>query len=133
MKIKKADICLVVAILVVALLCFVFMKVFSSGTGDTVVITIDKEVYKEVSLDENQTIVIEVDGKDGSNTLEVKDGYAKMIDSNCPDHLCEEQHKISKEGETIVCLPNKVVVEVKEGQASSNATSSEEKIDGVAK
>ena len=36
-----------------------------------------------------------------------------MIEADCPDQLCVHQKAISKDRETIVCLPNKVVVEVK--------------------
>ena len=38
-----------------------------------------------------------------------------MISADCPDKLCVHQHAISANGETIVCLPNKVVAEVKDG------------------
>lgn len=122
---KKADKYLIIGILVVAALSFLGIKIFMDGSADKIRITRDGELYKEVALDENQTIVIEIPGEEGSNTLEIKDGYAKMIDSDCPDHLCEQQHRISKKGETIICLPNKVIVEVQSKE--------EPEIDGVAK
>ena len=37
---------------------------------------------------------------------------AKMLTADCPDQLCVHQQAISKESQTIVCLPNKVVAEV---------------------
>ena len=46
-------------------------------------------------------------------------GYADRLDQilpDCPDRLCVQQHAICKERETIVCLPNKVVVEVVGGE-----------------
>lgn len=122
---KKADKYLIIGILLIAALSFLGIKIFMNGSADKIRITIDGELYEEVSLDKNQTIIIETPGEEGSNTLEVKDGYAKMIDSNCPDHLCEQQHRISKKGETIICLPNKVIVEVQSEE--------EPEIDGVAK
>lgn len=42
-----------------------------------------------------------------------KGGVADMTSADCPDHLCVKQKAISKEGESIICLPNKVVVTVK--------------------
>ena len=41
-----------------------------------------------------------------------------MIDATCPDHICVNQKEISKTGETIVCLPNKVIVEIKGADSS---------------
>ena len=122
---RKADKYLIIGILVVATLSFLGIKIFMNGFADKIKITIDWELYEEVSLDKNQTVIIEIPGEEGSNTLEIKDGYAKMIDSNCPDHLCEQQHRISKKGETIICLPNKVIAEVQSKE--------EPEIDGVAK
>ena len=34
-----------------------------------------------------------------------------MISATCPDHLCMEQNPVNQNGGTIVCLPNKVVIE----------------------
>ena len=34
-----------------------------------------------------------------------------MISAECPDHLCMKQKAIDEKGGTIVCLPNKVVIE----------------------
>ena len=36
-----------------------------------------------------------------------------MKEANCPDKLCIHQGKISKNGETIVCLPHGLIVEIK--------------------
>ena len=55
--------------------------------------------------------------------LEIKDGEIKMIWADCPDHLCMKQHAIDKNGGTIVCLPNKVVIE---GKKSSSSDSEDE-------
>ena len=35
-----------------------------------------------------------------------------MTDADCPDQLCVHQKAASKNHESIICLPNKVVVEV---------------------
>jgi hypothetical protein len=41
-----------------------------------------------------------------------------MKDADCPDKLCEKTGKISKNGETIVCLPHRVVVEIQGGEGN---------------
>ena len=48
----------------------------------------------------------------GTNILTIKNGKAKMTDADCPDQLCVHQKAASKNHESIICLPNKVVVEV---------------------
>ena len=39
-----------------------------------------------------------------------------MTEADCPDQLCVHQRAISKQKQTIVCLPNRVVVEVIGGE-----------------
>ena len=41
-----------------------------------------------------------------------EDGRARVLASSCPDQLCVHQGEIRYSGQTIVCLPNRVVVEV---------------------
>ena len=70
------------------------------------------EVYGEYKLYENQEIFI-----NETNVLILEDGIANMYEANCPDQICVDHASISKNGETIVCLPNKVVVTIKEAAA----------------
>ena len=50
----------------------------------------------------------------------LKDGEIHMTDANCPDHLCMKQKAVDSTGGTIVCLPNKVVIEGEKGEASED-------------
>ena len=47
-----------------------------------------------------------------TNILQIEDGKADMMSADCPDQLCVHQNSISKENQTIVCLPNKIVAEI---------------------
>ena len=47
-----------------------------------------------------------------TNQIEIKDNTVRMVQADCPDHLCVKQGKIKSEGEMIVCLPNKVTVRI---------------------
>lgn len=42
----------------------------------------------------------------------IRDGKADMKEADCPDKLCVHQKAISAENESIVCLPDRVVVTV---------------------
>lgn len=89
----------------------VFYYAFFQKAGNQVEITVDGEYYRTYDLDKEETFDIAA-GEDTTNTLTIKDGSAQMIWADCPDKLCMHQKAISKSGETIVCLPNKVVAEV---------------------
>ena len=96
----------------VALLVLLAASFFLNGEkGAEVQVTIDGEVYGTFSLSENQEIPIMIDGVT-TNLLVIKDGKADMTEADCPDMLCVHQRAVSKNNESIVCLPNKVVVQV---------------------
>lgn len=46
--------------------------------------------------------------------VEVKpeDGQVWVTEATCPDKICIHQGKISQEGETIVCLPNRMIIQI---------------------
>ena len=64
-------------------------------------------------LDEDRTYEIAGFGE-GHNTLIIQGGEAYMSDASCPDHLCMGMGKISHAGQSIICLPNRVVVEIRD-------------------
>jgi len=78
--------------------------------GNFITITVDGKTYGTYSLLEDQTITIEEN--DTVNIIEIKDGKAYMKKASCPDQLCIKQNKISHDKESIICLPNKVVLTV---------------------
>ena len=43
----------------------------------------------------------------GTNTVQIENGKVKMAAANCPDQICVHQKAISRNGESIICLPNK--------------------------
>ena len=46
------------------------------------------------------------------NVMKTNSTKADMKEADCPDKLCVHQKAISAENESIVCLPNRVVVTV---------------------
>lgn len=81
------------------------------------VVTVDGEVFGTYPLTKDQTVKIEL--ADGSyNILVVKDGMADITEASCPDKVCVRHKAVDKNGETLVCLPNKVVVEIKNAAES---------------
>ena len=95
-------------VLTAAIVCF-------SKNGSMVNITVDGTLYGTYALNEPQEIPIELDGRI-ANTVVIENGSAHMKDADCPDKLCMRQGSISRDGQTIVCLPHKLVVEVTGGE-----------------
>ena len=114
-RFSKRDAWLLAAAAVVILAVFLIFRQFSGGAGSVVVVTVAGEEYGTYPLDQDQTISIQIKGN-VTNVLVIRDHEADMIQANCPDQLCVHQKSISKDHETIVCLPNQVVAEVKNPQ-----------------
>ena len=53
------------------------------------------------------------DNNGNTNKIEIRDGRVRMLEASCPNHLCIRQGWIRFEGQSIVCLPNKVTVTVR--------------------
>lgn len=98
--------CLLAVILGVALCVLLFAK-----EGDTVTVTVDGVLYGTYALDEDRTVDIRT-GEDQLNRLVIKDGKAFVETATCPDGICAAHKPISRQGESIACLPHRVVVTV---------------------
>ena len=48
----------------------------------------------------------------GTNTLVISGGEAYISEADCPDGLCVSQGRISRTGQTVVCLPNRVMLRI---------------------
>lgn len=107
---------ILIGVLLVIALGFTFVyQGFVKTEGSRVVITIDGEIYKELPLNQDTELLIE--GAAGrTNHLVIADGKVKMDKASCPDLVCVYQRAIAYSGESIICLPNKVVVKIVDGE-----------------
>ncbi len=107
----RSDIILVGVLLIISLsvLLFVFLTREEGAVADVYVDGVKVAEYP-----------LSIDGvyylNNGSNVLVIEDGVAYMREANCPDKFskngCVNTGKISYVGQTIVCLPNKIIVEI---------------------
>lgn len=104
----KAIILIVILVGCVLMGCYFLLP---KKSGESIQITVDGCIYGEYDLDKEQEIPVIVGGKE-TNTVVIKEHKAYMKQASCPDHLCKKQGEIDKDKESIVCLPNKVVVMV---------------------
>lgn len=112
-KKHRNDIILIAALLAAAGIAFGVIQLGKTRGGYAVVVQDGAETAK-YPLSED--ISVTITSPTGYNTLVIKDGKADVTDADCPDKLCVNQHSISYNGETIVCLPNKLVVKIVSGE-----------------
>ena len=117
---RPADIVLGIGLIVLGFVLSYFVA-FGKSDGDRAEITAAGEQFGVYSLLEDRTVVVDQDGC--MNKLRIEDGKVRMIDSDCRGSDCVHEGQISKTGETIVCLPNKVVVEITGGEGDFDAIS----------
>ena len=109
--ISHADILLIVGILILAVAgLFAWKKLETPGAY--VDIMIEGKSVKTLRLDQDASY--EVKQHAGVNTVVVQDGSVTVQDADCPDKICVKHRAINRTGETIICLPHKLVVEIKE-------------------
>ena len=105
---KKGDYLVIAAVLLVCLLLFI--PSFLPSDEKTAEVYVDGEKVKTVSLsslkDEEHFSAA------GCEILFEKDG-ASFIESDCPDQLCVKCGKLKNAGDSMACVPNKVVLTVK--------------------
>lgn len=107
---KKKDLILIGCLLAI-IGVFIIITNFSSKKGAYVIIKVEGNIAKRLPLSQNMNI--EIHGKNGgTNTVVIKDGYVSVTHASCPDHYCVKYKKINKSNETIVCLPNEMVIEI---------------------
>lgn len=108
----RNDVIFIVALLLIAAVGALYLFVLR-GEGNTVRVTVDGKIYGVYSLSDNMTEDI-CTGENGEyhNRLVIKDGRAYIEYATCPDGICVDHSPIFRDGESIVCLPQKVVVTV---------------------
>ena len=103
---KKGDfiacgiVCFVAAALAVA---FMLLK----SNGKTVVVKENNRVTAEYPLNKDKKVAL------AHNVFVIESGKVRMCEADCKNQICVKTGSISKRGECIVCLPNRVIIEIK--------------------
>ncbi|PWM47482.1 MAG: hypothetical protein DBX47_00680 [Clostridiales bacterium] len=113
MKVKASDIILIVLLL---LLCFSPL-LFIGGRGITATVSINGITACIIELDKDYTKTF-----DGLGTIVVKNGKIHFENALCPDKSCEKTGEIYRSGQSIICIPNRLVIRI----------DGESEVDGIA-
>ena len=112
----RYDIILIIGLLVITAIIALGVRL-TEKTGKTVVVSVDGVEKYTFPLDED--LEFKIEGYEGGiNYLVIKDGEAYLTEASCPDLLCVHMGKISSQGQSIICLPNRVVVEIRDDNES---------------
>ncbi len=110
---RPADGILAAVCAVAAVLLFLFFRT-GGEIGTQVVVETASGTSAVYALDKPATVT--VNGQNGlSITLEIADGSVRVINSDCPDHLCEHSGRLSRGGQAAVCVPAGITVRVTGG------------------
>ena len=115
LKTHRNDVLLVAGLLILggALALFLYA---TRQAGGYVSVRVDGEPVMELPLGEDTRIVL---GEgEHTNTLVIENGAAQVVEASCPDQICVNQGVVRYAGESIVCLPHKLVVTVEGGRAN---------------
>jgi hypothetical protein len=95
--------------------CGVFLLLkYTGGEGTVADIRVDGELYETIDL--NAVTIpydIRVESQYGYNIVHVEHGAISVTDSDCPDHICMAQGRITGPGIPIVCMPHRLVIEIR--------------------
>lgn len=113
---KKLDYVIIIALILVSLLSSGIILYSSAHTkyqSQYIEIQVDGEFYKKIPFNSSTEETIDLKTKLGENIIRISKGYVQILDADCPDKVCVKDGSISKPGQSLVCLPNRVVVEIK--------------------
>lgn len=113
---KKWDIIIIVVLMIISFLPEVILvMILGKGYDNTYAeVTIAGELYKNIPLSEHKgEEIIEINSKTGVNIIKVSDDKISIVEANCPDKVCMKPGFIHKPGESLVCLPNRLMIQIK--------------------
>lgn len=111
---NRYDISLVVILVLLVTITF-FLR--SSDNPKQAIVSYDSNVLLTIDLSDKTYRTYHVNGYNGDILIETVDGKIRVVEENSPRHLCSKQGYIENSYESIVCLPNKVVIEIEDADA----------------
>jgi hypothetical protein len=100
-----------IAVLLAVIIAAGSLYIFLRGEGDTVTVTVGGALFGEYPLSVDRAV--EIKNGESLNLLIIEGGKARVEHASCPDGICVSHKPISRDGESIICLPNEVVVTVR--------------------
>jgi len=135
--IRKADIILFIVLVLTGLAASAALSFSHTGAGKDAKVVIESEgdLYARYPLSEDRTVVVPAPGQsrsgsadaaagddaaaaeqyDRCNVVEISGGAVSVTEASCKNQVCVKHGAINRTGESIVCLPNRLVVRIESG------------------
>jgi len=110
---NKKDISLIIIVLIISLIGFLFLKV-NKKEGNVANVYYENKVILSIDLNDKTERTYEVEGYNGIVSIKTLNGKVKVLEENSPKHLCSKQGFISNAYESIICLPNKIIIKIED-------------------
>lgn len=113
-RLKTGDKIMMGVVVLLALGIFLYYQIAGpSGVGNQVIIEVGGEVVKTFSLPQETLVEYRVEvGETGYNLIQIEGNRVRVVEANCPEQVDVKAGWISKPGQSLVCLPHKMVVTI---------------------
>lgn len=121
---KKLDIVIIILLFILSFTPnIIFSKtIYNSNKLVYASIKVDGKLYDNIPLSTNKgEKKLNIKSSSGNNSILIRDNNIKVISADCKDDLCVKQGEISKVGESIICLPHKLIIEIKGDEKDSSS------------
>lgn len=126
---KKTSFWIILIAVVAVLSAAAALWIHYHSSGVIANVYLDGECIRSIDLNKvKEPEQFTVTGPVGDNIIRVEHGRICVIEADCPDQICVHMSWLTDEGGMpIVCLPNKLIIELADTPATLNGT----EIDGV--
>lgn len=126
---KKLDLVLIIFLILFSFIFILKDRFFASNSNDKyIAISVDGKDYKNLEFKE-ETYTYPLKTKYGFNKIEIAKDYVRVLEADCPNKLDVLQGKIHLIHQSIVCIPNRMIIEIK----SKTDQKDREELDAVIK
>ncbi len=107
--IKRRDAILFLVLMILGAGSFILIK-NNLKPGNEAEVYVDGSLVQTIDMTRDDIYLF--DTLYGTNTVVVEGGEIRVSEADCPDKICMNMGGVSRSGETITCLPHKLVIEV---------------------
>lgn len=111
---RKGDYVVIVLLLFLSGLIFVWTKYSFTTDGKERIleISVDGKVIHQIDLSKVEKKEIHIDNQFAHNVVRIDKGKVTMVESSCKDKICMKMGTITQPGESIICLPNHLILTI---------------------